>query len=1256
MQMLFKRLFFIILSASFFLQTFASNPRDTLSVGHLELVKNCNQFPANVLFSAKMHGGSIFLEKKCLTVAFINPVQLTAFQEAKTDRKIVGNPQMDAFAYRVSFLNARNDASVQGEDIYNYHFNYFLGKNSDSWASNVPVFASVVYHSIYDGVDLKYYQKGDYLEYEFLVQPHSTIQNIRLQYDGLKSLSIIDGNLFLNASFSRVLEMKPIAYQINASGDTIYIACHYKLSGNVVSFVVDNYDTEFPLVIDPTVVFSSFSGSTADNWGYTATYDALGNLYGGGIAFGVGYPTTLGAYQVNFCNGSGSLLTDVAISKFDASGSFLHYSTYLGGSFVDIPHSLFVNDNNELYVFGTTGSNNFPVTSNAYDTSFNGGNNVTLSTDLTFPNGSDVFVAKFSANGSQLLSSTYIGGSGNDGINTASQLRKNYADDNRGEILVDENSDVYVVTSTLSTDFPTTAGAYHTQSYGGQDICVFKFSNDLSHLSWSSYFGGSASDAGYSMMLAADHSVYFCGGTTSDNLPVINGTFQSSHAGGVDGYVAHLSANGSSLLQCTYLGKSGYDQSYLIKGDRHDYPHVFGQTDASGNAWIHNANYHTSGAGQFLIKLNPTLTSDIWSTAFGSGYGGPDISPTALLVDYCNNIYMSGWGSYALNGFGGTSGLPITSDAFQSLTDGSDYYFICLSDDASSLVYGSFFGGSANYAQEHVDGGTSRFDRKGKIYQAVCAGCGGQSSFPTTNGAYATHNGSTNCNLGVIKMDFGLPIVVADFVMPNTICAPYDLTFANNSQTIGSSTSYYWNFGDGTTSTQISPTHHYAQTGLYQVTLIVQDNGSCNFADTLTKPLLVLSNSIDTLSPILICNGDAVQIGVVPSSGVSYLWTPASTLSSATISNPIATPDTSTMYMLIASSGVCVDTLLQQVNIEHLNVSMPSDTTICLGDTLQIGFVPDASSIIQSIVWSTSPSMNNPFGHGQTSISVHPTATTTYYVQLVGHQCTTIKSVTVHVSVMEITNAPDLLMCFEDSIALDVSHNGGANCQYVWSVGGSGDLLTDATPYVSPEGSTTYSVTITNAYGCSATATGHIIRRVGTFPVPLDAWCDTCEIQQNGHTHIYSTDYGADYTYHWTPDTWLESPNTPNTEAHPFLPTTYTISVTDTFGCVLTATVFIKVGELKCDEPFVFIPNAFTPNGDGINDVVFVRSEILDDFVFMIYSRWGQKVFETMDQKVGWDGTFDGKPCQAGVYDYYFKGTCIDQQKLELKGNITLVR
>jgi len=1217
-------------------------------------VPNYGQWHDPFQFRASLQSAAIFFTDDGYVINMLDPQAMVDFHPAMAKAGSSVGTSIRAAAYHVVFDGS--DALsryLPFGDEFPHHYNYFLSSDSSFWRAGVPVYSGLQRPNLYHGIDLLIAPSEQYVKYEFHIQPNADPALIRMRYDGVKSLSLVSDHLIIDNHISRVLELAPFAYQIGSDGDTIPVVCHYKLEKNIVSFALGQYDNTKILVIDPVVVFSSYSGSNADNWGYTATYDSQGNLYGGGIAFGVGYPVTFGAYQTNFCTSASGTTTDVAITKFDSSGATIHYSTYLGGSYVDIPHSLYVNDNDELYVFGTTASPDFPVTPDAFDTSFNYGTPTTLSTSLVFPQGSDIFVSRFSANGRQLLSSTFVGGSGNDGVNTAAELRKNYADDNRGEILVDVNSNIYVVTSTYSPDFPVTANAYDTAYNGYQDVCVFKMSYDLSQMIWSTYLGGSGNDAGYSMMLAEDQSVYLCGGTVSTDLIVTSGAYQTTLAGSADGFVAHLSPNGDNLTGCTYLGSTEYDQAYLIKGDRLSVPHVFGQTAAGGMTWVQNAQYFTSGGGQFLTKLTPSLSAIQWSTAFGTGNGGPDISPTALLVDYCSNIYMSGWGSVQLNGFGGTTGLPITSDAFQSTTDGSDYYFICLSDDVSQLVYGSFFGGAATYAREHVDGGTSRFDRKGRIYQAVCAGCGGQSSFPTTPGAWSTTNGSTNCNLGVIKMDFTLPVVVADFRMPSTVCLPDTVFFENHSQTIGNSTSYSWNFGDGTTSTQVAPSHFYNHSGYYNVTLIVQDLGSCNFADTLTKMILVLANMVDTLSDANICYGDFVQIGIPPSIGVDYQWSPNLSLSNPLASNPIASPLQSTLYQLVAVSQNCTDTFYQRVNVDTMLAGLSPDTTICRGDTalLTLSNVTD----YVSITWSLSPDYSQAIAHNQLSLHVAPDATTTYYVRVNGRVCTYMGSVTVNVSEVHLAPLPEVLICFEDSIQLHVATD-CTDCQYQWVLG-DGTAYAGAYPYVNPSTSTTYAVTVTNAYGCTASVAGNIVKRTGTFPTPFEAWCELCTITQADSTVLFSTNYGDGYHYQWQPVSEdMRSPNSANTVVSPMQDIVYTVSVVDTFGCVLTDTVFIKVNKLVCDDPYIFIPNVFSPNGDGLNDILYVRSRILESFYFAVYSRWGQKLFETTRFDEGWDGTYQGKPCQNGVYDFYFNGTCVGGQTQEIKGNVTLIR
>ena len=1248
-----RRLYAILLLLLPLATLCARKPADTLSARRWEFVQNLGQWHPRVLYAARTNSGNLFFEDNALTITQLHPQQLQEFQEAKHSGKPISNTLIDAAAYRITFVNANSAPEVSGLDPYRHYYNYFLGRDPKHWASRASVYNTLQYRQLYDKIDLLFLEENDYFKYEFHIAPGGAPEQIQLRYDGLESITKVGEELLLHTAVDRVLELAPYAYQINNQGDTSTIPCSYRLRGNIVTFELGNYSPTLPLVIDPTVVFSTYSGSTSDNWGYTATYDSHGNLYGGGIVFGSGYPVTLGAYQLDFAG-----QVDVSISKFDATGSFMHYATYLGGTVADIPHSLYVNDNDELYIFGTTGSADFPVTPGAYDTTFNGGPNTTLSTSMKFLNGSDIFIAKLSADGAQLHASTYVGGSNNDGINTAYGLRINYADDNRGEIIVDENSNVYVVSSTHSANFPTTSNIYVPDSSGRQKTCIFKMSQDLSTLVWSSLYGGSGLDAGYSMYLAADKSVYFCGGTTSPDLPVTTNALQPTYADSAsisDGFVAHISANGNYLLHSTYLGKTNYDQAYLIKGDDEDFPHVLGQTYADGMQWVQNAAYYVPGGGQFLTKLSKDLTNVLWSTAFGSGNGGPDLSPTALMVDYCNNIYLSGWGSQQLNGFGGTSGLPVTADAFQTTTDGSDFYFMALSGDASNLVYATYLGGAANSAREHVDGGTSRFDKHGRIYQAVCAGCGGQSTFPTTPGAYSNVNGSSNCNLGAIKIDFNMPVVVADFLMPNVVCLPDTVFFENYSQLISSQTAISWNFGDGTTSTQWEPYHIYANTGYYEVTLVVQDLGSCNTADTLRKRILVLANTSSTLPTVPVCEGDFAEIGLPPSVGVNYLWSPAESLSNSSLSNPIATPTLSTTYTLIASTSACVDTLTQYVEVHTLDATLTGDSLICLGGTATLTITAQSADIYH-IEWSEFADFQQLLATETNTIEVTPASTRTYYARVTTDQCTRIYPFTVTVIQVIISGNQDYLRCFEDYLEVGVTCSGGIPpYQYAWQLG-DGSTYSGENPHVTPQHSTTYEVTVTDALGCTATAGGFLTVREGTFPEELDAWCEPCLVVAYREANLHATDYGSGYTYQWSPSNDMTTPNLPNTIVTPDTTMTYTVTVTDTFGCVRTDTVTIKVQPITCDMPFVFIPNSFTPNGDGVNDILYVRSDILEECYFVVYNRWGEKMFETRDNAIGWDGTFHGKECPRATYDWYFKGTCKDGDELETKGSVTLLR
>jgi hypothetical protein len=303
---------------------------------------------------------------------------------------------------------------------------------------------------------------------------------------------------------------------------------------------------------------------------------------------------------------------------------------------------------------------------------------------------------------------------------------------------------------------------------------------------WASFLGGNGVDAAYSVVLDQNENLYVAGGTQSTDFPTTSGVLHPTPIGDIDAFVTHISSDGQTILQSSYYGSANYDQAYFVELNRYDDVYLFGQTLASDSTLVHNAQYSTPGSGQFISVLSSSLDNVIRSTVFGTG-NGVNISPTAFLVDVCNKIYISGWGG-ATNqpslGHGGwTTGMDVTPNAFQSTTDGSDFYLAVFEDDLSDIHYGTFIGGQQSH--EHVDGGTSRFSRQGKIYEAVCAGCyygagspPGYSDFPTSANAWSNTN-NYHCNLAVFKFDFMLPITVADFQAPLHVCLPYSIDFVN---------------------------------------------------------------------------------------------------------------------------------------------------------------------------------------------------------------------------------------------------------------------------------------------------------------------------------------------------------------------------------------------------------------------------------------------------------------------------------------------
>jgi len=1301
--------------------------KDSISVIRTEFSENKGQWPEQVLFKTPIGNGNLWIEHNALLFDLYNTDeinQLSTHKHSNGSKNKLPN-KLHRHTYKLEFKNSKSDCKIIGENILQGYSNYFLSKDKNKWKHNIHKFEKVEYSNLYDNINLTIYEKSHQLKWDFIIKEGGNPNSIQVEYKGINSIRIKNGNLIITTSVNKITELAPYAYQINNKGEKTEIRCKYILENNIVSYkILDNYDKTKELIIDPTLVFASYTGAFTDNWGFTATYDSKGFLYAGGIVFGGGYPTTSGAFDISF-----SGVVDISISKFDTTGSQLIYSTYLGGSLSEVPASLIVNSNDELLVLGTTSSSDFPVTATAYDTSYNGGINTTISSAIPFTNGSDLFITHFSNNGSQLIGSTFIGGSGNDGINSSNVLVNNYGDDIRGEIMTDQNNNIYIVSTTKSSNYPTTLGVFQMNKDSLEDGIISKFDNNLSNLLWSTYFGGNNDDAIYGIKVNKQNNVFITGGTASTNLYNTTGGYVNNfQGGGADGYVARINSTATSILTCSYIGSSAYDQSYLLDIDKYNNVYLFGQTKDTGTTFIYNALWNSPHDGQFLTKLNSHLSARVWSTTWGNGSNGIDVVPSAFMVDLCNRVYLSAWGGAVNSTFAGgsTNNLPITTDAMQSITDGSDYYLMVMADDASSLDYGSFYGGDLSH--EHVDGGTSRFDNKGRIYQNVCAGCGGNSDFPTTAGCYSDVNNSTNCNNGVFKVDFNIPAIVADYDIPPVTCVP-DTSFFYNTSFLShpSLTQYQWDFGDGNTSTLESPFHIYNSSGIYQVSLIIYDPQSCNLRDTLVQQVVILSGIIDTLPYQEICPGNIVQIGILPinDTSVSFAWTPSSGLSNSNISNPFASPNSTTWYTLTMSTSQCSDTYHQKVEILNLIADAGNDTTVCI-NTITLSGSGNYNNI--NYLWSSNSNFTDTLNNYPNNNSVSLTFSNPNYIyfQIEKAGCSDYDSVFIDQRIKPNIASISTPLCNGDSNgSILISVNGGANpLNYIWSNGQTTNpatnlnsnsysvTITDAdgctnsidTLLAEPEPLTTqkesvdipcaaacigkawaninggtspynwqwddansqttnpamllcsgvYNVTVTDANNCITNDSVEIID--SSLYITFKAWAESDTIYKDNSTHLHSTMLGNNFVYSWTPSKGLSNPTISNPIAHPNTTTTYIVDAVDQYGCSYSDTITIFVLDVICEEPYIYVPNAFTPNNDGKNDILYVNSSVGYEMVFKIYDKWGELIFESNDISNGWDGRFREKELRAGVYVYFLELTCYNHQQFIKKGNITLIR
>ena len=610
----------------------------------LQFQRNPGQAPSEAQFIARVQGSGLFLNAEGFTLMT---------RQASTTH-----------ALRVRLEGAR--PGLQGEGLDRQGDTQFYSGHSRRQLAGIPTYGRVQYHEVYPGVDIVYYGSQGRLEYDFAVAPGADPGMIHLTFAGAVGIHFDPaGDLLIHADGGEFRQHKPAVYQ-EIAGERRFVEGRYAVdSSHRIGFEVGDYDRSAPLIIDPVlsystflggagldqangiavdsagcayivgetwsldfpgatsiskprmwdsdvfvtklnpagtaVLFSSFLSGSARDVAKAVALDSHGNLYITGFTLSSDFPTTSGALR-----GRPAGQEDAFIAKLGGTDGTLQYSSYLGGAGTDIATSIAVDASGEVYLAGYTSSLDFPVSANAFQRQFGGGFY-------------DAFVSKVDLSASNILYSTYLGGSGSDVA--------------RG-IATDSSGYAYLTGSTDSANFPLQNSI---QSYGGTgDVFVTKIDSTGSKLSFSTYFGGSGADYGNAIAVGSS-GIYVAGSTYSGNLPATKGTVGPSIRGGYDAFVIKIA--GGTLSYCTYLGGSASDEAVSIALDASGNIHVAGYTYSSDFPTASPAQSWAGRQDAFLAILNGGSSTLLLSTYLG---GAGDDAAAGLAVDAAGNAYVTG--------------------------------------------------------------------------------------------------------------------------------------------------------------------------------------------------------------------------------------------------------------------------------------------------------------------------------------------------------------------------------------------------------------------------------------------------------------------------------------------------------------------------------------------------------------------------------------------------------------------------------------
>lgn len=652
-----------------------------------------NQGQANVQTDFVSHAGSYSVFLGATQADFL--IALPAKEHGKINRATasVSSGARSSFV-RMRLDGANANATKVALAQLPEKVNYFLGNDPSKWHTDIATYAKVEYQNVYPGVDLVYYGTQPELEYDFIVAPNANPDSIKLKFEGAESLELgPKGDLAIHTAAGPVLQLhKPIIYQENA-GIREEISGGFQLAKGEVAFRLGAYDKMRPLIIDPVFSFSTHLGGSRSSSGQGIAVDAAGNIYVTGDTNATDFPSAKAAQRKH----GGS--TDIFVTKLSPDGSRILYSTFIGGSGDDVGYAIAVDSAGNAFITGDTSSKDFPV-KNPQQKNMAG----------MF----DAIAFKLSPNGSEILYSTYLGGSQGD----------------RGDaIAIDAAGNAYITGYTYSTDFPVAHPIQTAFTDGNVHCFVTKLDATGSTLAYSTYLGGGDDRPDQATGIAVDSggNAYVTGYTNSVKFPSVNSI--QKFVGPTDVFVTKINAAGTEFVYSTHIGGNADDEGMAIAVDASGSAYVTGETESVDFPTTPGA-YSTkckavptpgrmrqlcSGGDVFVSKLSPDGSKLVYSTFInGTGFEvGRGIG-----VDPSGNAYVVGL---------------TTSHDFPSINPlqggfgGGDFdgFIFKLNADGSALLYSSLLGGGQNDGTYAV-----AVDGKGNAY---VAGYTYSTDFPTKN-------------------------------------------------------------------------------------------------------------------------------------------------------------------------------------------------------------------------------------------------------------------------------------------------------------------------------------------------------------------------------------------------------------------------------------------------------------------------------------------------------------------------------------------